>query len=233
MLPEAVELSLSTSHDSSDAHHPVTPKASEAIMVGLAQTPDKSHPIIAPQPSTDSVLDFDENRIGYAPAPHIPPSPNSIDNSDLLRGIPTYRRADDEGDLHHLVFGCGSSSALLDSDELLGEELTNASEAFHLRARPRVHHHHDILSPARSTGSSDYFQSLQSTPSSSFDGVNWRTGMSGHRALGSSRSHSYWQPQRHIRMMSEHRGIAPARGRRQSPTSSPSGAAEWEDRGVY
>jgi len=50
--------------------------------------------------------------------------------------------------------------------------------------------------------------------SGSFDGpINFRTGMSGHTGLSLSRKKSSPMSRPHIRMMSEHRGIAAAAAR--------------------
>jgi hypothetical protein len=178
-------------------------------------------------------------------------SPASIDNADLQRGnsIPVYRRTVSEDDIDQLVFGCGvallgqGSTGLFSGGapnimapfETLGDlhdEYNNAQNSNNSssvqQARPRSatdhYHHHQ--------SAHDYYGAP--TLTSSFDGIDFRTGMSGHRGLNHAASksgthHSPTPRYRQMRMMSEHRGIARVRTppsrqpQRDSPTTTPGG----------
>jgi hypothetical protein len=168
-------------------------------------------------------------------------SPVSIDNADLQRNraIPVYRRAVSEDDLDQFAFGCGvaflgdGSSSLFSgarsslapfglSTGSLGNVCQSSGNASPL-SRPGLatedysHPAHDYAAPP-------------SPPS--VDGINFRTGLSGHRGLShlaNKSTPSY--PSRHsppsaryrtARLMSEHRGIAwPTSSRLESPPRPP------------
>lgn len=176
-------------------------------------------------------------------------SPMSIDNADLQRpsAIPVYRRTVSEDDIDQLVFGCGvaflgdGSSGLFSATPniLAPFDSTGAGD---LRSEYRSTHN-----PSATSSSSSYSSTvLASRPrsatdhsshpphdyaaptlTSSFDGIDFRTGMSGHRGLNhvankSGSSHYSPTPRyRNMRLMSEHRGIArPLSSRRDSPTTA-------------
>ena len=175
----------------------------------------------------------------------LPPSPNSIDNSEFNRfeanapGMPRYRRNNDD-DLNEFSYGCGSS--------LFGKGFLNFEAAEHGLGlsfdsledvhQPRGHHARQLensiradqgslSSPSRPLQNQTHLTNFMSTASpmlsSSFDTVDWRTGMSGHRALSKTSPRST-NISRNVRLMSEHRGIGAGRAASRnsnSPSSSP------------
>jgi hypothetical protein len=211
------DISLTRSGDDPNTKSPSTPKSIDqnGLSQPILSTPVKGN-VIVTQGSQDSFLEFDENGVAvYSPFPVFPGSPNSIDNADLQQGLPRYRRNDSESDLTQFAFGCGAAS------ELFGDSLAGYGETTHsARQRSTSADLHE-----------DSIPSIQPQFTSSFDGVNFRTGMSGHRALMSTKPGSTGYTQRsEVRMMSEHRGIARVRGpRRQSPNSSPSIGPHFDD----
>lgn len=173
-----------------------------------------------------------------------PPSPNSIDNSEISNldatapGMPRYRRNSDD-DLNAFAYGCGS--ALFGKDFLnFGEEprvglsFDSLDSSSGPRPQPRLPTSSSSSQPQRSspvqqiqrqTQVSDFMSAATPILSSSFDAVDWRTGMSGHRGLSKTSPRANSTITRaSIRMMSEHRGAGSVRSSRQSnsPTSSPS-----------
>jgi hypothetical protein len=211
---------------------------------GYPRTPDsrRDSGSISVPGSSDSI----ESRTGNVHSQ----SPMSIDNADLHRSaaIPVYRRTVSEDDIDQLVFGCGvaflgngssglfsGASSILAGTAASGGDLRSeyrttsrgvpASSASSysstvLAARPRSATDHLTHPPS----SHDYGAP---TLTSSFDGINFRTGMSGHRGLNhvanahASSQHSPTPRYRNMRLMSEHRGIArPLPSRRDSPTST-------------
>ena len=157
----------------------------------------------------------------------LPGSPVSIDNADIVNSnLPRYRRSNSNEDLHHLSLGCGTG-LLGETSEIftssLGRpgmaEITNDDRMADRDHRERTSSDHSLESSHTST------TNQYGTPrlTSSFDCVDFRTGLSGHRALTSAHKSQFGAPRRQIRMMGEHRGIARIRPvRRSSPPSSPS-----------
>jgi hypothetical protein len=78
------------------------------------------------------------------------------------------------------------------SIELLGQRTTSLSQAGAASATSSSSQHHFHPAP---------------TLTASFDNIDFRTGLSGHRALTTAHLHSSPKPKRHIRMMGEHRGL--------------------------
>lgn len=154
----------------------------------------------------------------YAHSPaHSCPMPGTFSNHDLLQpsidsepaGLPRYRVTDD--DVHGLPwsFGCGSG--------LFGERLIEQDcDAGGIMAYSFDDTLVDSAGAAgRSLAARTIAANANLTPgdatlrSGSFDGpINFRTGMSGHTGLNVSRKKSSPMSRPHIRMMSEHRGIA-------------------------
>ncbi len=139
------------------------------------------------------------------PGPHF--SQPFIDG--VTAGLPRYRITSDE-DLHGLpwTFGCGTT--------LFGERLIDQE----CDARNIISLSFDdglVDAVGRSARSSLVARTIAANAnltdgtlrSGSFDGpINFRTGMSGHTGLSLSRKKSSPMSRPHIRMMSEHRGIA-------------------------
>jgi hypothetical protein len=139
------------------------------------------------------------------------------------QGLPRYRVNSDD-DLHGLTwgFGCGTAlfgERLLEHDANTGnvmtlsfdDSLVDHAEAIGVAASRARNMAWSVNSGGESTnGGAD--SSLQS---GSFDGngVNFRTGMSGHRGLNQARKKtSPMSRYRQIPMMSAHRGVPAARG---------------------
>lgn len=207
---------------------PSTPKARDPndLSQPILYTPEQ-HITYEKAASDDNILDVDENGIAVFSAPDtpgFPGSPNSIDNADINHpGMPRYRRVDPPPEFDSLGYGCGTALLGESADVLWGSGLAAVEQAA-LEAT--------IPTGRRRAGSDNsrsfpIEQTLSHHASASFDGagINFRTGMSGHRALSTKSSKKFMTPSREIRMMSEHRGIAKARGKhpRDSPGSkSPS-----------
>jgi hypothetical protein len=140
-------------------------------------------------------------------------SPNSIDNSDLNNpGLPSYRRAPEEETMDSFAFGCGA--VFLPAGVRLFSESNNSNTG--LLAGLSLDEADTAPQTRERSNSTDGPPSL-GTPSltSSFDTIDFRTGMSGHRALMSSKSRTSFSPVTRVggrMMMSEHRGIGRVRG---------------------
>ena len=157
--------------------------------------------------------------------PRSPASPNSIDNSDIAGlgrglGIPAYRRPEHDDDMDDANYGCGST-LLVSGTALFGSHAANyimdSTSLLPSSADPDLHHSH----------SQDPFAHGVPTLTASFDAVDFRTGLSGHRGLTNvKKTGANSTPRSGGRMMrmSEHRGIGRVNVRQHSPTSSPSPA---------
>ena len=166
----------------------------------------------------------------------MPGSPNSIDNSDLEPGtLPRYRRSASSENLQNFTIGCGASFLGETSELLLGnpssymmdDTSTHPDDEHQQQQQNHDEHHQQQQSHVRErTGSTDAASSHYTTTAptlmtSSFDGgVDFRTGLSGHRGL--NRAKKGPTPRGPVRMMSEHRGIARIRPLRRNSPSSPS-----------
>jgi hypothetical protein len=206
---------------------------------GYPRTPDsrRDSGSISVPGSSDSI----ESRTGNVHGQ----SPMSIDNADLHRSaaIPVYRRTVSEDDIDQLVFGCGvaflgnGSSGLFSgaSNVLAGTSASGGDLRSEYQTTsqggPASSSYSSTVLAARSRSATDHLTHPPHdygapTLTSSFDGINFRTGMSGHRGLNhvsnthTSSQHSPTPRHRNMRLMSEHRGIArPVPSRRDSPTS--------------
>ena len=137
---------------------------------------------------------------------------NSIDNSDLhsFPRLPSYRQMPDES--MDYIYGCGA--ALLGTthvftasthgprNRLPGEVVDDPSDDSHDNRASNGNNHgaYPGLSPSRSA---------------SFDTVDFRTGMSGHRALNASKPKIVLSPNQRGNtrlMMSTHTGLGRVRG---------------------
>jgi hypothetical protein len=164
-----------------------------------------------------------EAEVSMTPAAsaHGAPSPNSIDNSDIAGpGFPSYRRTnDDEYDLHELALGCGAAF-FSGNAALFGESLSKASKIItgsSVTSSDAALHNNENTRTVRTSTSSDPGSPMwQSAPilSTSFDTVDFRNGLSGHRALTNSAKSSASSPNtRGFPRMSDHHGIARARAK--------------------
>lgn len=189
-----------------------------------------------PGPPSGPFLEMESsNRYAYSPAHSCPmPSNTGLDQPYMdctPTGLPRYRVNSDD-DMYGLgwagALGCGSTlfgerlletstsgndllSLSFDENSLLNDPSTRSRAAALAAAAGATS---SLPALASSAGSND--SPLRS--GGSFDGVNFRTGMSGHRGASAA-------PKRHrnavassismgrprIRMMSEHRGIAASR----------------------
>jgi len=210
------------SGDTKETQEPTTPTPNTT---GLPRTPDVS-------PETAYIVDG--LRVGrdgitaFGKPAAFPFSPNSIDNADLGNpGLPGYRRntSRDESDF----YGCG----------FLGGHVRLFADAEQPSSPIRMPDHGNA-SPTRMVdhgnenrlraASADGHPNLSPTLTSSFDTIDFRTGMSGHRGLNNTKKmHAGHSPIPRSRlMMSEHRGIGRARGplhksaTPNSPSPSPS-----------
>lgn len=220
--PVREDILYSASKDASDTSGPRTPTFDDHSNQ-LLQTPEKmpSGESLT-LPASAETYPGDENR--YADRASYPRSPNSIDNSELLaNGLPTYRRTVSEDDLDQLVFGCGAA--------FLGRS-TGLFSANNTSITSDTEQEMDLLNlrPRNRAAETDQSLMMHAAPTltSSFDGIDFRTGLSGHRGLTNTKSKTGSSPTprgRQVRMMmSEHRGIARVRGppaRRDSPTGAP------------
>ena len=147
-----------------------------------------------------------------------PFSPNSIDNADLGNpGLPGYRRNGslDEADF----YGCGATSFLSGQVRLFGDSRQQPTSPMRLTV--------DNENRGRTiSADGGGHPTLSPTLTSSFDTIDFRTGMSGHRGLNNPKKHNapHSPTPRTRMMMSEHRGIGRVRGplNRSATSNSPS-----------
>lgn len=215
--------------DQNDGSPPTTPTNQEvAAHTSHIQTPERMPSRESTQalthPSSSATYHAGVRPLSGSESPSCPRSPNSIDNSDLqTAGIPAYRRTVSEDDLDTLAFGCGA--AFLSS----GTGLFGADTWMGQRADLLAPSTGDQISPSgrtrRQSMEDAFLMHAAPTLTSSFDGVDFRTGLSGHRALSNAKTGSSPTPRgRPTRMMmSQHSGIGRIRAppRRNSPTSTP------------
>jgi hypothetical protein len=186
--------------------------------IQFEQTQEPSHPILtlAPQPpqledvvaspqspdrgltSEDSLIPITPRNYSTTPVDSYLQSrtPNTIDNSDL--DVTAF--VDENVRFRSIEFGCGLSFPL-------GGDERNSGRSFDsVDTRARL-----ISNSATSIPQSMGQPDLAAAPSSSsFDAVDFRTGLSGHRGLGSTKTpdrRSMGSTRGNIRMMGEHRGI--------------------------
>lgn len=202
--------------------HPATPPSagksdslleSPVIGLGLTESTDSTevelgeHRLtpVYPQPLHNTLL-------LHSPAHSCPMPDSNLDQPFIdgqSTGLPRYRINSDDDiiGLHGLNWGFGCGSALF-GERLLGDSENNVmalsfdeslvEDAEALGAQGR-----------RAAPSAAQASSLRS---GSFDGVNFRTGLSGHGGLTQARSKASPMSRPHqVRMMSEHRGIAHTR----------------------
>jgi hypothetical protein len=231
--PKRDDLSMTDSRgaEQSDAQLPSTPTGSSERDV-LAQPFLSSSPRT---PSRDVIIMQSasmEAEVSMTPQAASAPSPNSIDNADISGpGFPSYRRRnDDEYDLHELALGCGAAF-FSGNAALFGESLSKACKGItgsSLTASDAALYNNENTRTVQTSNSSDPGSPnlWQSAPilSTSFDTVDFRSGLSGHRGLTNGAKSSGSSPgnTRGFPRMSDSRGIgmrAPLRGR--SPPTPP------------
>jgi len=192
---------------SNEAREPTTPtgKSTDSPSKDYARTPG------TPDQSPDSGVTFNTVREISHPAATFPFSPNSIDNADLSGvGLPAYRRNTslDYAD----SFGCGATS-------FLGTHVFSDGEqaASPLRFTDGNENRLRASSADGEGGHTQPYLVLTPTLTSSFDTVDFRTGLSGHRGLTNAKKSNVGNSPNNTRrgrmmMMSEHRGIGRVRG---------------------
>jgi hypothetical protein len=223
VVADAPKIELSPS-DGKDAAEPITPKAT------TKQNDNFQTFLRTPEASPNNVLNLtgrspdlrDYENTGF------PFSPNSIDNADLCGpGLPGYRSRG--GASFDDAYGYGCGAVLFAPTSVLGasdNDLIEANPSSGMRgfgnkssdgARSRSH----------SPDTGNQHPGLGPTLTSSFDTIDFRTGMSGHRGLSHTAKltpgHSPVLRSSSLRM-SEHRGIARVRGplQRSSASNAPS-----------
>jgi len=221
-----------TSKDQDDdqhaLHHPHTPPSDHnaASSAGQHKTPHRT------PPSTETELGSIENRLAFFGLTNLyPSSPNSIDNSDLpAPTLPNYRHTRDDDELNHFAIGCGAAFiGQTATASLFGESSTPRNDLLAGTTRESCTAEGRAIGPSRPRDAESpnhhFMMPDGPTLTSSFDTVDFRTGMSGHRGLNHTKPGHSPTPRGYTRlMMSEHRGIGRVRGpsRRQVPASAPS-----------
>jgi hypothetical protein len=233
--PKMDDLSVTDSRGL-DQHLPSTPTGSSERDV-LAQpylsqsprTPSRDVTILH-SASMEAEVSMTPQAAGSAP------SPNSIDNADISGpGFPSYRRrTDDEYDLHELALGCGAAF-FSGNAALFGENLSKACKGITGSSLTSSEYNNENTRTVQTSNSSDPGSPhlWQSAPilSTSFDTVDFRSGLSGHRGLtNGSKSSGGSSPgnTRAFPRMSDARGIsmrAPLRGR--SPPTPPTLGSQY------
>jgi hypothetical protein len=175
---------------SKDAAEPTTPKEGSRGG-GDLQTPQESPVGTTGLPIRSSDLQNYEF-----------PSPNSMDCFHSP-GLPSYRtRQASSFDESIVDYGCGVS--ILSGTRIFSSAPTHENT---LTESPHSPHRFRSIS-------SDAHDGLQH-PTSSFDAIDFRTGLSGHRGLNAAHTHGKCNQSptpRSRLMMSEHRGIGRVRG---------------------
>jgi hypothetical protein len=194
---------------------------------GYPHTPEISPNLIIHRPITNAHTEPAER------SNFLMTSPNSIDNSDLGAGLPTYRM--DASTFDDTAYGCGV--AFLGTTFPFGESNPDAENQTCNTLLPGLSYYsdseHNKSSRVRSNSvennhdipqSHQHHHHWQPTVTASFDTIDFRTGMSGHRGLNNAKRlgqpHHYSPTTRTRYMMSGHRGIGGTR-RSQSQKSSP------------
>jgi hypothetical protein len=149
-------------------------------------------------------------------------------------GLPRYRvNSDDEFHGLNWGFGCGTTlfgERLLEPDSDAAGIMTLSfdslvDESATINSARATGSSSSSLAARTVTGAESHNNALvdNSLRSGSFDGINFRTGMSGHSGLNPHRKNARPMMRSQMRMMSEHRGIASVRGPLKKPNSSDEG----------
>jgi len=193
---------------------PTDAKKMDEISQPFLRTPDVSPDLII----NERQRHVDENGVSAFVQPaSFSISPNSIDNADLNNpGLPSYRMTSDTFD--DAVYGCGAtflggSTLHLFTESDRPPETSGLLTGLTYRAGGSSNNENR----ARSESSDGHHtRQLSPTLTSSFDTIDFRTGMSGHRGLNNAKKlhpPAGGSPNFRARlMMSEHRGIGRVRG---------------------
>jgi hypothetical protein len=209
---------VSPSH-SKDAAEPTTPKDGKIEdLKACMQTPHESPSAVQNQlRKSADIQNFEFGQFPY--------SPNSMDSNEFnTPGLPSYRtRQASSFDESIFDYGCGvailgNGAARLFASSAVPPHENALAEVAHSNVYGNNHRFRSI--------SSDAHPDLGPTLSNSFDAIDFRTGMSGHRGLNNAKMNPGHSPTpRGSRlMMSEHRGIGRVRGplQRLSASNEPS-----------
>jgi hypothetical protein len=211
--------------------NPVTPTKmtktdhySSPMMIGLqlTQSTDSTEVELGDPRTPAQYGQMNSQIVLHSPAHSCPmplPSVNHLDQPFMdghSTGLPRYRINSDD-DLHGLTWGFGCGSTLF-GERLIGHD----SETTNVMA---LSFDDSLVEDAATIGAQSRggltntsiatHASGDSLRSNSFECVNFRTGMSGHRGLTQIKKKSSPIARREIRMMGEHRGIANIRGKNQ------------------
>jgi hypothetical protein len=211
-----------------------TDSSSPMIGLQLTQSTDSTEVELG-EPRTPAHDDHLNNQLVlHSPAHSCPmPSVNQLDQPFMdghSTGLPRYRINSDD-DLHGLTWGFGCGTTLF-GERLIGHD-SDTGNIMALSFDDSLVEDNATVATAQSRGSLTNASlpaprglvnahSGDSLRSGSFDGINFRTGMSGHRGLNQINKNSSPIARREIRMMSSTRGIANVRGslkRRPNPPS--------------
>lgn len=195
-LPEAADedVGLKTCDSATSVSTPL-PKHQREVVV--ATSPDAEHEFeIMDGDSVSSIVNL------------VPRTPNTIDNSDIIRTYADENMYPGTTESHYMCSPFSFFSGSEDSEERHQDDTYilpgRSFEEQASRIRPRIRR---SLAPAIAV-------------SPSMGSVDFSTGLSGHRALTSSKT-GRGQVQRQVRMMSEHRGIGTFRGPLRRSQQSP------------
>lgn len=209
VVTEAPRLFEDLSRSSSgDADEPSTPRSFKNDSAQhYPRTPEVSPDFIVIDGRPTELRDFENAAFPFRS--------NSADNADACSpGFPGYRRAGMNKRFDETGYGYACGADILgDSGYLFTKpenDMIESSSSRRDRSNSSDGGHHPGLGP---------------TLTSSFDTIDFRTGMSGHRGLTNTKLNPGHSPTPRVTrmMMSEHRGIGRARGplQRSSASNSP------------
>jgi hypothetical protein len=210
--PEHIFIDAKASRDYSDTQPSTPTSQNENISQPLLQTPEElDSDFFIGGSGSSGRLDPRRNEIpSFRSVPRpAPESPVSIDNADLGHArFPGYRRSSSNEDFNQRNFGCGSSF------------LADTTHLFY-NTHEEDYENNSTIHRTSSVIETSTVADVAPVQTSSFDQVDFRTGLSGHRSLHTAKSRIL-PPSRVRMMMSEHRGIASVRQTsRDSPLATP------------
>jgi hypothetical protein len=140
-------------------------------------------------------------------------SPHTIDNSDLSLYVDDGRHSPLENIIvpEHIGVGCGTFLFAEPCGEL-EEEVDGLRGLSYAEGTSGARPETTRSSIERDVSAGYQGRHLSPTPTRSFETVNFRTGMSGHRGLGRQQDTARHVPPRQVRFMGEHRGLSKIRG---------------------
>jgi hypothetical protein len=226
----------------------ITKTGSSSPMMGLhlTQSTDSTEVELGDPRTPAQYEQMNNQLVLHSPAHSCPmPSVNQLDQPFMdghSTGLPRYRINSADDDLHGLTWGFGCGTTLF-GERLIGHDSDTGNimalsfddslvdDAATIGAHSRGGLTNTSLPASTGGESANNGSSLRS---SSFECVNFRTGMSGHRGLSRQvrvKKNASPIARREIRMMGEHRGIASARGKlkpRPNSQSQPTLGTEFE-----